>query len=107
MYHSNALLLPDATVLVVGGNPSRGTYEQHDEIYSPPYLFNPDGSAVTRPTIASLMPAALTYGGGFQLQTPNAADISSVVLVRPGAPTHAFDMDQGWWGCRSRLEAAC
>jgi len=94
MYHSNALLLPDATVLVAGGNPARGSYEQHDEIYSPPYLFNPDGSAAARPTIAGLMPAALTYGGGFQLQTPNAADISSVVLMRPGAPTHAFDMDQ-------------
>jgi len=93
MYHSNALLLPDATVLMVGGNPARGTYEQHDEIYSPPYLFNPDGSAATRPTIAGV-PAALTYGGGFQVRTPDAANISSVVLMRPGAPTHAFDMDQ-------------
>ena len=30
----------------------------------------------------------------FQVHTPAAADIASVVLVRPGAPTHAFDMDQ-------------
>ena len=28
------------------------------------------------------------------MQTPDAANIASVVLVRPGAPTHAFDMDQ-------------
>src|SRR2546425_8447677 len=27
-YHSNALLLPDGTVWVVGGNPQRGTYRQ-------------------------------------------------------------------------------
>jgi PKD repeat protein len=94
LYHSNSLLLPDATVLVAGSNPARGIYEQHDEIYSPPYLFNPDGSAATRPAIAGVTPAALTYGGVFQLQTPDAADISSVVLMRPGASTHSFDMDQ-------------
>src|SRR6266850_8250561 len=43
LYHSNSLLLPDGTVWFAGGNPARGTYEQHMEIYSPAYLFNPDG----------------------------------------------------------------
>jgi hypothetical protein len=28
------------------------------------------------------------------VQTPDAATISSAVLVRPGSPTHAFDQDQ-------------
>jgi Domain of unknown function (DUF1929)/IPT/TIG domain len=93
MYHSNALLLPDATVAFAGGNPVRGTYEQHLEIYQPPYLFNADGSAATRPTITSL-PSAITWAGSFSVSTPDAANISSVVLIRPGAPTHAFDMDQ-------------
>jgi PKD repeat protein len=36
----------------------------------------------------------MTYGTAFQIQTPNPADIKSVVLIRPGAPTHAFDMEQ-------------
>lgn len=94
LYHSNALLLPDATVMVAGSNPARGIYEQHIEIYSPPYLFNPDGSAATRPAITAITPAGLTYGAGFQVQTPDAASISSVVLMRPGSVTHAFDMDQ-------------
>src|SRR3989442_9631889 len=93
LYHSNALLLPDGTVWVVGGNPQRGTYEQHMEIYSPAYLFNADGSLATRPTIAGV-PGAISYGGAFEVQTPDAATITSAVLVRPGAPTHAFDMDQ-------------
>src|SRR5215469_8046960 len=66
LYHSNALLLPDATVLVTGGNPQRGTYEQHSEIYSPGYLFNADGSAATRPSITGVTPATFTYGGAFQ-----------------------------------------
>src|SRR5207302_2358749 len=34
LYHSNSLLLPDATVLFIGANPARGTYEAHDEIYT-------------------------------------------------------------------------
>ena len=38
------LLLPDATVLLIGGNPQRGSYEAGIEIYSPAYLFNGDGS---------------------------------------------------------------
>src|SRR5260370_32423653 len=85
LYHSNSLLLPDTTSLVVGSNPARGTYEQHSEIYSPAYLFNPDGSPATRPTITGVTPATLTYGSGFQLQTPDAANISSVALMRPRA----------------------
>src|SRR5438128_7874745 len=94
LYHSGSLLLPDGTVMLVGGNPSRGSYEAHIEIYSPSYLFNGDGSAATRPTISSVSSTALSYGAAFQVQTPDAANITSAVLVRPGAPTHAFDMDQ-------------
>ena len=94
LYHSNALLLPDATVAIAGSNPARGTYEPHMEIYSPAYLFNPDGSLATRPAITSVSPATLSYGAGFQVQTPDAANVNSVVLMRPGAPTHAFDMEQ-------------
>jgi hypothetical protein len=94
LYHSGSLLLPDATVLLVGGNPQRGSYEQRMEIYSPAYLFNADGTAANRPAISGVTPGAFHYGGAFQVQTPNAANISSAVLVRPGAPTHAFDMEQ-------------
>src|SRR6266403_3053681 len=93
LYHSNALLLPDATVALLGSNPTQGIYEPHIEIYSPAYLFNADGSLATRPSVTGVSPT-ITFGGTFQVQTPDAADIASVVLMRPGAPTHAFDMDQ-------------
>src|SRR5579862_8691712 len=94
LYHSNALLLPDATVMLFGGNPARGTYEPHIEVYSPPYLFNSNGTLATRPTISSVPSAPVGYGAAFQVQTANAASITSVALIRPGAPTHAFDMEQ-------------
>src|SRR5579864_716695 len=93
LYHSVALLLPDATVWFAGGNPERGSYENHMEIYRPAYLFNADGTLATRPTISSA-PSTISYGTPFTVQTANAASISSVVLMRDGAVTHAFDMNQ-------------
>jgi len=93
LYHSVALLLPDATVWSAGGNPLRGHYVPQQEIYKPAYLFNPDGSAATRPSITSA-PISISYSDSFTVQTPDAANISHVVLVRNGNVTHAFGMDQ-------------
>ena len=93
LYHSVALLLPDATVWLAGGNHQRGTYVQQMEIYQPPYLFDSTGSLATRPSITGA-PSAVSYGSAFSVQTPDAAAINRVVLVRNGAVTHAFGMDQ-------------
>ena len=93
LYHSVALLLPDATVWLAGGNPSGGNYVHQMEIYEPAYLFNPDGTYATRPSITSA-PNSISYGNPFTVQTPDAANVSHVVLVRNGAVTHAFGMDQ-------------
>ncbi len=94
LYHSNTLLLPDATVVALGGNPVRKVYQPEIEIYSPPYLFNADGSPAKRPRITGAPSGSVGYGAVFQVNTPDAPDIQSVVLIRPGAVTHAFDMDQ-------------
>ncbi len=93
LYHSVALLLPDATVWLAGGNPSRGTYVQQMEIYQPPYLFDSTGALATRPSITGA-PSSFSYGNTFTVQTPDAASIAHVVLVRNGTVTHAFGMDQ-------------
>ncbi len=97
LYHSVALLLPDATVWVAGGNPTRGTYQTQIENYQPAYLFTNDGQGhvipAPRPTISSA-PATVAYGSAFAVSTPDASNISSIALIRAGAVTHAFDMDQ-------------
>jgi len=94
LYHSVSLLLPDGTVWVAGGNPNRGSYEQHVEIYSPPYLFDSTGAPAARPSITGVSDSVIGYGTSFQIQTLDAANIASVVLMKNGAVTHAFDMDQ-------------
>jgi hypothetical protein len=93
LYHSVALLLPDATVWLAGGNPQRGTYVQQMEIYRPPYLFDSTGAAAIRPSITSA-PSSISYGNAFTVQTPDAASINRVALLRNGTVTHAFGMDQ-------------
>jgi hypothetical protein len=99
LYHSTAILLPDATVVSAGSNPTRDAYESHIEIYSPAYLFTTDANGntiyATRPTIQSVSPASIGYGSGtFQVNTPDALNINSVVLARPGSDTHAWNMEQ-------------
>jgi hypothetical protein len=89
-YHSTSLLLPDGRVLMAGGGqlPGSGATDQKNaEIYSPPYLFKG-----ARPTISST-PGTIQYGSNFTVQTPDAASITKVALIRTPSVTHAFDQN--------------
>ena len=91
LYHSTGVLLPDASVVLSGGNPQQGSFEPHIEIYKPPYFYNADGSLATRPSLTAT-PASITYGQTFSATTNGT--VASVVLIRESAATHAFDMSQ-------------
>jgi len=91
-YHSVALLLPDARVAVAG---DEDFDDRTIEVFSPPYLFNPDGTDAPRPTISSTSPAELVHhGNSFTIETPDASDVVKVVLARPMAVTHQTDSEQ-------------
>lgn len=105
LYHSSAILLPDASVLIAGSNPNVDvntstifptTYQA--EIFYPPYF-----SATTRP-IPTGIPSNLSYGGKpFDITVPatsysgsanDAAHSTIVAVIRGGFTTHAMNMGQ-------------
>jgi hypothetical protein len=96
LYHSTTLILADGRVLSAGsGEPAASglTDDRTAEIFSPPYLFNPDGTPATRPVITSA-PNSVTYGQVFTVRTPSAASVAKVTLVRLSAVTHSFNQNQ-------------
>src|SRR5262249_27798444 len=97
LYHSVALLLPDATVLSMGSNPGqRGKYEPAIEIYTPAYLFDANDRPITtnRPQITGVPSQPLGYGETFFASYSSTSAIRSAVLARLGSSTHAYDMEQ-------------
>jgi hypothetical protein len=99
-YHSTALLLPDGRVLSAGGGicgvcDQVGYLAKNAEVFTPPYLYKKDGSGqlAPRPTVTSA-PATVGYGAALPIDTPDAASIRKVALMRLGAVTHSVDMDQ-------------
>jgi hypothetical protein len=96
LYHSNALLLTDGRVLSVGSGQPAATGSSDDytgELYSPPYLFNVDGTAAARPTISSA-DTSVTYGETFSIGTASASSIAKVTWIRLSSVTHATNMNQ-------------
>jgi hypothetical protein len=88
LYHSVALLTPDAKVVTAGSNPQRGQEELRIEVYWPPYLFRGARPACT-PDVAQA-----GYGDTVTATCPQADRLREVSLVRPGATTHSYDNEQ-------------
>jgi galactose oxidase len=88
-YHGTSILLPDGRVLNAGSGDGSGATDQYNaELFSPPYLF-----AGARPVITSA-PSSISYGQTFFIGKTDTTTVGSVVLVRLGATTHAFDENQ-------------
>ncbi|MEM7092154.1 MAG: galactose oxidase-like domain-containing protein [Actinomycetota bacterium] len=92
-YHSISLLLADGRVLAAGGGLCGNCNTNHPDvqIFTPPYLFNLDGTPADRPVITSA-PTAMTYNQTISVSTDRNVD--SFALVRLGTSTHATNSDQ-------------
>ena len=107
--HGTATLLPDGTAFFAGenrealvrpddpsfplggfpvGDPDLGV--PNGQIFRPPYLFNPDGSAATRPVIMEA-PDEIEYKGHFDIKVSGRSDeIASVAILRSDHNTHSL-----------------
>ena len=94
LYHSFALLLPDASVLVGGGGAAKDSPIDnfHSEIYHPPYLYDVSGELADRPVIESA-PQVLETGQSFTIDA-NPQEVDRVTLVAAGAVTHGVNLQQ-------------
>ena len=88
-YHSSAVLLPDGSVFMAGGDELPDpTNQKSYQIFRPPYFFQ-----AARPTISS-WPAVINYGQAFSVTSPQGEQVTKVRLIRLGAATHSFDQNQ-------------
>ena len=95
-YHSGGLLLPDGSVLTLGGNPLFGnqedtspqTFNQEIDVYDPPYMFRG-----ARPRIVTA-PAILKRRHSYLIKVSPASSIRYLRLMRPDNPTHVTDVNE-------------
>ncbi len=106
-YHSGGLLLPNGSVLTLGGNPLYGnaqdtepqTFNQEIDVYFPPYMFQG-----TRPAIERA-PTVLKRGHSYLIKVTQAPGISYLRLLRPDNPTHVTDVNERSIGVRFQRAA--
>ena len=90
-YHSVALLMTDGRVWTGGGGLCNCAADHADsQVFSPPYLFNVDGSLATRPEIIQA-PDLVSYGTTVNVTA--SPGISRFTLVRMSATTHTLNSD--------------
>lgn len=94
-YHSIYLLLPNAKVLVAGGEGDVQASGRVIQVFSPPYGGDDDWEA-DRPTLSSA-PANIDYDATFEVSATPAEGrtISKMWLTPLGSMTHAFNQAQG------------
>jgi Domain of unknown function (DUF1929)/PA14 domain len=93
MYHSIGLLLPDARVFSGGGGRCDCQRDYQDaQLFSPPYLFNHDGTPAVRP--APDVPDRIAFGQSFTVGLSDPSQIGQVSLVRLSSVTHSLNMNQ-------------
>ncbi len=90
-YHSLALLLPDGRVLSGGGGLSGNSADHQDaQLYTPPTLFNADGSLATRPVLSN---APAVIGVGTKFAVTGTAGLQKFNFIKMSAITHSVNTD--------------
>ena len=93
LYHSTAVLLPDASVLVAGGGAPGPQINTNMEIYYPPYLYNAAGGFAARPAIETA-PGTIDIGETFGVDIVGTGAISRVAMIKTASVSHSWNTEQ-------------
>ncbi len=104
-YHAAAVMLPDGSVVSVGGknlpcpapcqDPSTSLPDHSIEIFKPPYFFIGPRPEIDVATLVDPAVGAYDYGDELvQFEVTSYDAVQRVALLRNGSNTHAFDPDQ-------------
>jgi YVTN family beta-propeller protein len=90
-YHSLALLLPDGRVLSGGGGLGGNSADHRDvQLFTPPNLFNADGSLATRPVLNTAPPS---IGVGTRFVVSGSPGLRKFSFIKMSAITHSVNTD--------------
>ena len=93
LYHSTAVLLPDASVLVAGGGAPGPQVNTNIEVYYPSYLYSAAGGFAARPVIVDA-PGTVDIGETFDVEMGGSGAVSRVVMIKTASVTHSWNMEQ-------------
>ncbi len=93
LYHSNTVLMPDASVLMLGGGAPGPQNNTNVEVYYPPYLYASGSGFAARPVIANA-PSTIDVGETFEIELGSSATIGRVSLIKTTSASHSFNFEQ-------------
>lgn len=92
LYHSSAILLPDGTVMSMGGGAPGPLTNTNAENFRPDYLYDSAGDPADRLVILDA-PAQVEQRESLRIKVSDPSAVDRVTMVKNGSVTHTFNME--------------
>ncbi len=92
LYHSTALLLPDGSVMSLGGGAPGPIDNLNAERFRPDYLYDDSGQPAERLVILEA-PEDVVQQSDIRFRVSDASAVDRVTMVKNGSVTHTFNME--------------
>ncbi len=92
LYHSTAILLPDGSVLSLGGGAPGPYTHTNGQRYAPEYLYDDSGDLADRIEILDA-PRDVEQQQDFSITVDDPASVARVTMVKHGSVTHSLNME--------------